>query len=549
MGLVQCQKPEDIDPLQEISPESSQQVTSSVLSGDQLLQDPAFLKITEGFADIGNNELSLKSGEVNEKYIIKLNLDQVKKISKGEYLSFSFLIDNKESFSGFSNLLLETDGNIKKAYKIDYHIEPWKTLPAQKGQNNVAPEIYVTQLTPSDITLKTASCLTVRVYDEANYCPNPACNGEAGCIYGCNGVGQYTSYTVCFFGRGGSTTSSGTTYATPTENPSSSENGSHTGTTYPNQSADIYFHRQFYNELFGIELGDEAKIFIQDPEIYDLDNDIVKVGENIAYKKNGGFYFKDNGCWLYYYDGRCYLQMNVYDEVIWMDVGSGLDYFISVVESALKKPLTYLLKTFALITPIDGMVTLISGEDINGIEQNRYAAGAFLLLAVIPGSKILKPVANTLGDATKYFFKYGDELLGLIKTSGVVKFTDDAVLKLVKKATKNPTKTKVLLGKLDYEGTLSYVQRAGNEYKYFKFDGTGWTDLFGLIESNVDEMWKVNKKFIDDAYSKGDEIFLSHNPYDAKIRTGFYKMEIDYIEHILNGKIEKISNDLWKVTF
>ena len=63
-------------------------------------------------------------------------------------------------------------------------------------------------------------------------------------------------------------------------------------------------------------------------------------------------------------------------------------------------------------------------------------------------------------------------------------------------------------------------------------------------------MWKVNKKFINDAKAKGNQIFLSHDPDNPLIRQGFYKMELDYIEEpTMNGRIEKISNDLWKVTF
>ena len=137
-----------------------------------------------------------------------------------------------------------------------------------------------------------------------------------------------------------------------------------------------------------------------------------------------------------------------------------------------------------------------------------------------------------------------------VRTNGIPKFTGEGIEALAKAATKNGSKTKVMLGKESFNGTIPYFDRAGTDYKYFRFDGDGWSNLFGLIDSNVDEMWKVNKKFIDEAKAKGDQIFLSHDPYDPLIRQGFYKMELDYIEGpTMNGRIDQISEDLWKVTF
>ena len=85
------------------------------------------------------------------------------------------------------------------------------------------------------------------------------------------------------------------------------------------------------------------------------------------------------------------------------------------------------------------------------------------MLEVVPGSKCLKPVLDTLGDAAEFLFKYGEEFLRLAKINGVVKFTDDAVQQLAARATRNASSNMVMLGKEYYSGTLSYFERAGND--------------------------------------------------------------------------------------
>jgi hypothetical protein len=197
--------------------------------------------------------------------------------------------------------------------------------------------------------------------------------------------------------------------------------------------------------------------------------------------------------------------------------------------------------------PVEDFYILITGEDFNGLKSNIYAAGAFLLLEVLPGGKVLKPVANLLGDATKFFFKYGDDFLDLVKISGVVKFTDNSIQKLARVGTKNATKTKVLLGKLNYLNTLSYIDRAGKDYKYFDIDY--WDDVSALVNNNKQEIFKINKQFIDDALSQRNTIYLSHNPFDPLIRDGYFEMELDYIENVLRGKIKSVEPDLWIVEF
>ncbi len=364
----------------------------------------------------------------------------------------------------------------------------------------------------------------------------------------------------CFGGSGsdgGSTSNGGDTGSEYSDNtnPNTGTNGSGSG-SIPNEFNDVttptctncvpYSYSGMMSELELRKVA-AADIEIPDPYLIDL-NSFLKEGQLVLWDMTGGFYYKFKGHFIYVRNGKYYGYDN------------GLGDWVRVVPStnSLSAELTHLIGGAAIeaaqflgsyILPVEDFYILMTGEDFTGFKSNQYAAGAFLLLEVIPGTKFLKPVSNVLGNATKYFFKYGDNLLELIKVNGVLKFTDIAIQKLVKTATKNADKTVVMLGKEVFNGTIPYFERAGSTYKYFKFDENNWSNLFGLVNSNVDEMWKINKRFIDDAYAKGDQFFLSHDPFNQEIRQGPYKMELDYIEFTLKGKIERVSSDLWKIIF
>ncbi len=53
-----------------------------------------------------------------------------------------------------------------------------------------------------------------------------------------------------------------------------------------------------------------------------------------------------------------------------------------------------------------------------------------------------------------------------------------------------------------------------------------WDEALSYVGNDFEEMWKVNKKFIDNRKSLGNEFYLSHNP---SIADGFYLREINYI--------------------
>lgn len=63
-----------------------------------------------------------------------------------------------------------------------------------------------------------------------------------------------------------------------------------------------------------------------------------------------------------------------------------------------------------------------------------------------------------------------------------------------------------------------------------------WDELVKTANNNYDEIWKVNKAFIDENIRVGKEIILSNNPnvgyyfVDGNLR--FYQREIDYLKKI-----------------
>lgn len=262
---------------------------------------------------------------------------------------------------------------------------------------------------------------------------------------------------------------------------------------------------------------------------------------------SSGYMYTYSGYWVFI---DAYLQ----NQSIWIENNSGNGQWynfkfdtpdlageLTHIVTQIPVEISKLVARYAL--PIEDGYILWTGVDFDGLEQNRWWAAGGIVLAFIPETKAFKPVSKIGGNFTRFFAGMGDELIEIIVRSGVPEFTDDAVRTLAKKATKNATKTKVMLGKFEENG-ISYVTEAGTDYCYYTLDN--WSEVTSLVNNSRSEMWKINKQFLDDMYMQGKEFFMSHDP---DLATDFFKQEVDYIRELPGFiRFEKIGN-YWKAVF
>jgi hypothetical protein len=129
-------------------------------------------------------------------------------------------------------------------------------------------------------------------------------------------------------------------------------------------------------------------------------------------------------------------------------------------------------------------------------------------------------------------------------------FREDQVLDYVKKSTQNPDKNNVMLGyyqdnNVSYLGEAGPTRISGEEFCFYS------NSEYSTLEKiySPDELFKINEKFIENRYYKGNDFYFSHNPA-ADIR-GSFKKEIDVLKR-LTGK-EKLNFEfdearkIWKL--
>lgn len=110
-------------------------------------------------------------------------------------------------------------------------------------------------------------------------------------------------------------------------------------------------------------------------------------------------------------------------------------------------------------------------------------------------------------------------------------------------ATKQNDKIKVMFGMWDGGGSSSYITKAGKDYTYFDF-GDKWDEVYDLVNKSDDEIWKINKKFVDNQKAAGKEFWFSHDPFSPK-NEQFFAREINYLIDLGVTDFEKVG-DLWK---
>ncbi len=138
--------------------------------------------------------------------------------------------------------------------------------------------------------------------------------------------------------------------------------------------------------------------------------------------------------------------------------------------------------------------------------------------------------------------RFGDDVGNVVG-----KFTTKQIDDYVLFATKQSDQSKVMLGLYDNGGTSSYITKAGNNHTYFDMGTAKWAEAENIVAGNLDEMWKINKKFIDDQKALGKEFWFSHDPF-SPIEGQFYAREINYL--IDEGVTDFVKiGDSWKAVW
>jgi hypothetical protein len=124
-------------------------------------------------------------------------------------------------------------------------------------------------------------------------------------------------------------------------------------------------------------------------------------------------------------------------------------------------------------------------------------------------------------------------------------FTQQQIDDYVKLATKNGDKNKVMLGMWEGDNIpTSYQNRAKAEgCTYFELDN--WKEIEVLVNKNEEELWKINKQFIDNQKALNKEFYFSHNPWNYPTDK-FRSLEAEYLIDLGAKDFIQINENTWK---
>lgn len=128
----------------------------------------------------------------------------------------------------------------------------------------------------------------------------------------------------------------------------------------------------------------------------------------------------------------------------------------------------------------------------------------------------------------------------------VRRFTQKQISDYLIFATKNPEARKVMLGKYLDGGNTSYIARAGKDHTYFDMGMEKWAEAEALVNKNADEMWRINKQFIDEQKSLGKEFYFSYEPWIVQSHE-YLSKEAEYLIDLGAKDFLKINDNTWKV--
>jgi RHS repeat-associated protein len=114
--------------------------------------------------------------------------------------------------------------------------------------------------------------------------------------------------------------------------------------------------------------------------------------------------------------------------------------------------------------------------------------------------------------------------------------------KYAKKATQNPNSLELVLGKTLQDG-IGYKKVAENlEATYFYMKN--WDRVRQKI--GIENMWNINKAFLNQQLKAGKKIFCSHDPWES---TGYFQDELLHLIDSGATDFVEVGPNLWKVVF
>ncbi|GHT11854.1 hypothetical protein FACS189426_14370 [Bacteroidia bacterium] len=106
-----------------------------------------------------------------------------------------------------------------------------------------------------------------------------------------------------------------------------------------------------------------------------------------------------------------------------------------------------------------------------------------------------------------------------------------------------------MLGKYLDGGDKSYIARAGKDHTYFDMGAEKWIEAKELV--GEDEMWKINKQFIDEQKALSKDFYFSYEPWIVQSHESLSK-EAEYLIDLGAKDFIKINENTvksWKDCF
>ncbi|GHT26135.1 hypothetical protein FACS189430_12590 [Bacteroidia bacterium] len=159
--------------------------------------------------------------------------------------------------------------------------------------------------------------------------------------------------------------------------------------------------------------------------------------------------------------------------------------------------------------------------------------------------RIAGKTSETTNFRNKFIKFYEEASKALGNPIGVKMFTQQQIDDYVKLATKNSKSNKVLLGNYDnVNRSASYDVIAKNKgYTYFDMENK-WDEAKSIVDGSREQIWRINKQFLDEQYLVGKEFWFSHNPYSPET-IQYFSDEVLYLIDLGVKDFEK-TGDLWR---